>query len=245
MSSGNSIILKWSNSNIFFKKIFLYYNLYIRNLKFFFKRSQSQFNEDLKISNLFPKNMKGIYLDLGCFHPIRQNNTYLLHKRGWSGINIDLNPLSIDLFNVARPHDINICAALSNKKSIKTLYFDHSLSSVNTISKKHLIFLKRALALRKFKKKKIKTVVLSSILKKNKVKNIDFMNIDIENSEFDVLKTINFNYFYIKVICIEVINQFHTKESEKNKNKIVKLLKRNNYNLVFKTYVNYIFVKKD
>ena len=245
MSSSNSIILKWSESHRIFKWIFLYYNLYIRNLKFIFKKSQSQFGEDIKILKHFQNKKKGIYLDLGCFHPIRQNNTYLLYKLGWSGINIDLNPLTIDLFNVARPNDINICAAVSNKKTVKTLYFDHSLSSVNTISKRHLIFLKKALGLNKFKKKKIKTILLSDLLIRNKIKKIDFMNIDIEDSELDVLKTINFKHFYIKVICIEVINQFHTKESKINKGKIVKLLRKNNYVLVHKTYVNYIFVKKN
>ena len=245
MSSANSLFLKWSKSYSLLKIIFLYYNIYIRNLKFFFKKSQSQFGEDIKIARLFPNGKKGTYLDLGCFHPIRQNNTYLLHKLGWSGINIDLNPLSIDLFNVARPYDKNICAAVSNRNSTKTLYFDHSLSSVNTISKRHLFFLKRALGLKKFKKKKIRTINFSTLLKKNRIKKIDFMNIDIEDSELDVLKTINFKNIDIKVICIEVINQFHTKDSKKNKDRIINLLRKNNYILSFKTYVNYIFIKRD
>ena len=244
MSSANSVILKLSEVYPVFKKVFLYYNLYIRNLKFFFKSSPSQFGEDKKIVKLFHKDKKGIYLDLGCFHPIRQNNTYLLYRLGWAGINIDLNPLSIELFDLARPNDINICAAVSNKKSTETLYFDHSLSSVNTISKRHLIFLKRALGLNKLKKRKIRTTTLTNILKKNKIRKIDFMNIDIEDSELKVLKTINFNYFNIKVICIEVINQFHEKDRKINKDKIIKILKKNNYTLKFKTFVNYIFIKK-
>ena len=70
MSSANSTILKWSKGHPLFKKVFLYYNLYIRNFKFFLKSSQSQFGEDKKIIKLFHKNKKGIYLDVGCFHPI-------------------------------------------------------------------------------------------------------------------------------------------------------------------------------
>ena len=245
MSSANSTILKWSKGHTLFKKIFLYYNLYIRNLKFFFKSSQSQFGEDKKIIKLFHKNKKGTYLDVGCFHPIRQNNTYLMHQLGWKGVNIDLNPLSIELFNIARPNDINICAAVSNKKSTTILYFDHSLSSLNTISKKHIFFLKKAFGLNKLKKRKIKTYTLTNLLKKNKIRKIDFMNIDIEDSELKVLKTLNFNYFDIKVICIEVINQFNTRQSNINKDKIIKILKKNNYILKFKTFVNYIFIKNE
>jgi len=245
MSSRNSRILKWSKKHSSFKKVFLYYNLYIRNLKFFFKSSQSQFGEDKKIIKLFHKNKKGIYLDIGCFHPIRQNNTYLMHKLGWKGINIDLNPLSIELFDVARPNDINICAAVSSKRSTETVYFDHSLSSLNTISKEHTIFIKKAFKLNILEKRKVRTITLTRLLKKNKIKKIDFMNIDIEGSELKVLKTLNFNYFNIKVVCIEILEQFFTKRDKINKDKIIKIFKKNNYSLKFKTFANYVFIKNE
>ena len=107
------------------------------------------------------------------------------------------------------------------------------------------ILLSEVFGLNKLKKKKIKTYTLTSLLKKNKIRKIDFMNIDIEDSELKVLKTLNFNYFDIKVICIEVINQFNTKQSNINKDKIIKILKKNNYILRFKTFVNYIFIKNE
>ena len=62
MSSANSVILRLSKVYPVFKKAFLYYNLYVRNLKFFFKNSQSQFGEDKKIIKLFPKGKKGLYI---------------------------------------------------------------------------------------------------------------------------------------------------------------------------------------
>ena len=243
MSSQNSLFYKWSKTYPLIKKIFLYYNIYIRNLKFFF--NNSQFGEDKQIMKLIKNKKEGTYLDLGCFHPVRQNNTYLLHKLGWKGINIDLNPLSIDLFNVARPKDINICAAISAKKGCKNLFFDHEFSSLNTISKNHTLFLKEAFGKEKFKEKKIKTYTLNSILKKNKIKKIDFMNIDIEGNELEVLKTINFKKIDIKLICIEIVNyDFYSKEIKINKKKIFNILKRNNYVLKYKTFINYIFIKK-
>ena len=88
MSSRNSAFLNWSEKYYLFKKLFIYYNLYIRNLKFFFKNSHSQFGEDRKIISLFQKNKRGLYLDIGCFHPVRQSNTYLMYKFGWKGVNI-------------------------------------------------------------------------------------------------------------------------------------------------------------
>ena len=243
MSSANSLFLKWSKAYPIFKNLFLYYNIYIRNFKFFFHNSQ--FGEDKKIIKLFKEKKNGTYLDLGCFHPIRQNNTYLFHKLGWKGINIDLNPVSIELFNIIRPKDINICTAVSGKKGLKNLFFDHELSSLNTISKNHTLFLKEAFGKKNLKKKIIKTNTLNNILKENKIKKIDFMNIDIEGNELDVLKTLNFKNLNIKVICIEIVNyDIYSKNIKINKKKILTILKKNNYHLKFKTFVNYIFIKK-
>ena len=242
MSSANPTILKLSKKYPSFKKIYLYYNIYIRNFKFFFRTSQ--FGEDKKIIKLFDKNKKGTYVDVGCFHPTRQNNTYLMYKLGWSGVNIDLNPLTIELFKVARPNDINICAAVSNSNGVKNLFFDHDLSSLNTISKNHTLYIEKAFGTKDLKKKKIKTATLSNLLKKEKISKIDFMNIDIEGHELEVLKTFNFKHFDIRVICIEIVNyDYYSKSIKINKNEIFKLLKKNNYTLKFNTVVNYIFIK--
>ena len=166
MSSANSTILKLSKKYPSIKKIYLYYNIYIRNFKFFFRTSQ--FGEDKKIIKLFDKNKKGTYLDVGCFHPTRQNNTYLMYKLGWSGVNIDLNPLTIELFKVARPNDINICAAVSNSNEVKNLFFDHDLSSLNTISKNHTLYIEKAFG----KKDILKMLLVKKILKKKKLKQL-------------------------------------------------------------------------
>ena len=72
------------------------------------------------------------------------------------------------------------------------------------------------------------------------------MNIDIEGHELEVLKTLNFKYFDIKVICIEIVNYyFYSRNIKINKNKIFKILRKNNYTLKFKLFVNYIFVKNE
>ena len=67
------------------------------------------------------------------------------------------------------------------------------------------------------------------------------MNIDIEESELEVLKTINFNYFDIKVICVEIIST--SKNINKRENEILKFLKKMKYKFKFKSGVNYIFIR--
>jgi len=241
MSTKKSRLLNLSKKYPFLKKLYFFYNIYIRNFKFFFK--SSQFGEEKKILKLFGKNFKGTYVDLGCFHPVRSNNTLQFYKKGWKGLNIDLNQLTIDLFNFARPADTNICAAISNKKVKKKLYFLGDLDSKNTLDLNHKNWLGKHFNINKkdFKIKIVKTKTLNEILYKNKLYNIDFLNIDIEGHEFEVLKSVNFKKFNIKVICVELIN--FNKFSRNKKNQLVSLLKKNKYKFVDKSEINYIFKK--
>ena len=110
-----------------FKKI--YYNKYT-------KISYSISGVDLIIDRMFSKMKKGIYIDLGCNHPIKHNNTYLLHKKGWEGINIDADKKSIKEFNNLRKNDYNICALVSSKKNKIKYYFYHERSPLNTVDAK-------------------------------------------------------------------------------------------------------------
>ena len=55
--------------------------------------------EDIAIELFNKKENQGLYVDIGAHHPIQRNNTHLLFKKGWEGINIDVNEFSIDLFN--------------------------------------------------------------------------------------------------------------------------------------------------
>ena len=117
-------------------KIYLYYNIFIRYR--FLKRNRksfSQFGEDLFIEEFFANQKEGKYVDLGAFHPMRLSNTYLLYKKGWSGTNIDLNPITIDLFNLARKDDHNICCLMAGKENLlKDVYFE-DWSAANSLIK--------------------------------------------------------------------------------------------------------------
>ena len=67
------------------------------------------------------------------------------------------------------------------------------------------------------------------------------MNIDIEGHELEVIKSINFKEFDIKVICVEILN--YDKFSKQKKNQLISLLKKNKYSLKGKSEINYIFKK--
>ena len=120
-----------------YKKLYILQNLYIKNKIYKKRKFYSQSKEDIFVLKYFKNKKSGLYVDVGCHHPSRINNTFLLYKSGWSGINIDLNKISIDLFNIARPRDINICTAISDKEGTIEYYLPNNnpLSSEITINK--------------------------------------------------------------------------------------------------------------
>ena len=243
MADSKSKFLELSKKFKILKRLYFFYNIYIRNFKFL--KNGTQFGEDKYIIELFDKNFKGKFLDVGCYHPTRHNNTYSMYKSGWSGMNIDLNPLTIELFDFMRPRDININSGVSDTEIEKKLYFIDELNTQNTLDKNQLNFLKNHHNIKESEilEKKIMTRNLNNILHDHKFYNIDFMNLDIEGHELKVLETLDFNKINIKYLCIEMIK--HNEDSILNNEKIKDLLSQNNFKLIKNFDFNYIYMREN
>ena len=221
-----------------------FYYMYFRPKIFFPKKSYSMLGEDLVINNFFKNKTNGTYVDVGCYHPIDGNNTHLLFRNGWNGINIDLNKISIDLFNIARKNDENFRVAVSNKSKKIKFYYRKKINMLNTINKKF--------ANNSFKKgysiDYIQARTLSSILKESKLKNkkIDFLNIDIEGNEINALKTLDFKIYRPKLICVEIHNftSNRLKKGNFKDHSIYKFLKQKGYKHIWKNEFSFIFKRK-
>ena len=190
-------------------------------------------NEDLEILKYFKGKKNGFYVDVGCYHPVHRNNTYLLYKLDWRGINIDISEFSIDLFNYIRPDDLNYNFAISNKNEILKIYYQKELSQLSTIEKEQANKVFQG----NIKEKKIQAFTLNEILAKDKYKNyeIDLLNIDVEGADLKVLEGLSFDKFTPKLICVE-IHENKIKES-----KIFKFLNNKNYQLIWSGVFSHLF----
>ena len=164
--------------------------------------------EDAILQAIFFKKLsskeKGFYIDIGAYHPYHASNTHLFYINGWTGINIDACPGSMNIFNKVRPKDINLEIGISNCSEELTYYFIDENSSMNSFSKKHL----QEIEMLKHVKKEIpvRTYRLSEILDKYMPKNqsIDFINIDVEGFDKEVISFNNWEKYRPKVIVIEL-----------------------------------------
>ena len=235
--------------NNIFKKIYALINgIYRKQSEK--KNSYSLGGVDLLVNYIFRNKKQGVYIDVGCNHPIKNNNTYLLYKRGWSGINIDLDKSSIDHFKILRSNDVNIRTCVSNTNGTTTLYFYHDKSPINTISKDLSNYHQN-------KPKEIKsaeTKTLDSILENTKFKNdkINFLTVDSEGSEMEVLEGFNLNKYYPDIVVVEFLNLKIKKLELINQDistildsKIYKYMEKNNYHFVNFVHSDLIFASKN
>lgn len=219
-----------------FKKIFLLLRqLFFKSIN---KDFYSQFGEDKILSELIPKNKKnGFYVDVGCFHPKKHSNTYLLYKKGWSGINIDMEEDKIDLFKISRPRDYNYLGAISDKVENVNIYRSQTFGVGSTINPN---ILKHENVIDKIN---ITTTTLNNVLSSSPFENskIDLLNIDTEGNDFKVLKSLDITKYKPKIIIIET----HLKEIEEIiKSEMYVYLKSKGYKLKSYCLYSLIFVNQ-
>ena len=91
-----------------------------------------------------------------------------------------------------------------------------------------------------YESKEIACLSLNNILAKTNFKNkiIDFLNVDVENTEIDVLESLNFYIYKPRLICVEI----HTENPNSLKsNMTYKFLEEKGYKIVWKKEYSYIF----
>ena len=188
-----------------------------------------EFGEDVLVNRFFRKKNNGFYVDIGCYHPIKGSLTYRLHKKGWKGLNVDLSKISIDLFKLARPKDYNIHAAITDFDGETQFFENDMINQQNTLENNGT----------NLKKVKINAFKLQTLLEKLNIKNIDFLNIDAEGSDYKVISSLDLNNVRPKMICIEE-NRYNIKDIINGN--IQKLMNFNNYFLFSRVGVSSIYI---
>jgi FkbM family methyltransferase len=164
----------------------------------------SQEGEDMIIHRKASGLDRGFYVDVGAHHPIRFSNTMAFYRKGWRGINIDANPDVIDLFERARPNDINICAGVANSTGELTFHiFDEP--AVNTFDRQTADELTRSSTYRLLERRTIRMRRLADVLedKLPKGQGIDLMSIDVEGLDLDVMRSNDWEKFRARWLLVE------------------------------------------
>jgi FkbM family methyltransferase len=172
----------------------------------FHRISYSQQGEDILISKYFENKRNGFYVDIGAYHPVTFSNTFLLHQKGWRGINIDPNQESIQLFEKARKKDINIqCAVANGRKEL--VYHVFNLGAVNTLNANQAAHWTSVDGFEVVAQRRVVTRPLKEILEEYLPDNtsIDFMNVDVEGYDLEVLQSNDWSLFRPALVMVELL----------------------------------------
>jgi FkbM family methyltransferase len=202
--------------------------------------SYSQEGEDLILARLLDeKRVKnGFYVDIGAHHPTRFSNTYYFYRRGWSGINVDALPGTKNLFNRTRPRDVTIQCGVGMQDDVLT-YYSFNEPALNTFSKVEAQ-IKESSQYKVIDEIQVPVTTLKKILDANLPlgKKIDFMSIDVEGFDHEVICSNDWLKHRPTIIAIELLNS--TIESIKM-HPTAKILFKNNYEIIAKTHNTFFF----
>lgn len=213
----------------------------------FLSYSWSQEGEDLilmRILELKPKTT-GFYIDIGAHHPKRFSNTYAFYKKGWHGVNIDAMPGSMKLFNKQRHRDINLEISVANEQKQLT-YFQFNEPALNTFSQELAISRDGLRSYKIIATKEIEAYPLKTILDKylNSDQSIDFMTIDVEGLDFEVLQSNDWSKYRPKVVLVEIlVNSLDLVSVNEDPTSL--FLKDKGYHLCAKTFNTAFFISDE
>jgi FkbM family methyltransferase len=166
----------------------------------------SQAGQDKFINNSYFRSMKnGFFVEIGAYNGIDGSNCYFFEKfLNWSGIAIEPSTSQFLLLQKNRKCKcINKAVAKKNEKIefIDVIEGYTQMSGINNSSyQKTLEIIKKDLRT-VLDKKIIEAATFSDIVEYNYL--IDYLSIDVEGGEMDILESIDFNLYKIKVLSIE------------------------------------------
>jgi len=202
--------------------------------------SWSQEGEDRILCRIFEQQSVGFYIDVGAHHPKRFSNTYFFYKRGWRGINIDAMPGSMKNFEKLRPRDINLEYGIGtfNGKLDYYIFNEPALNSFSKELSKERNNENSSYKINEIVKVEILplSVILDHQLPEKQI--IDFMSIDVEGLDYEVLISNDWSKYRPKYVLTEILgSSLH----EIEQSQIGKFMKQVGYFLYAKCIHTVIF----
>lgn len=196
--------------------------------------SYSQHSEDIIIHRLLKNKKNGLYVDVGANDPTVISNTRYFYERGWRGINIEPHPHLFKKIQENRPEDINLNLGIASDEGELTYYqinetngtagstFDKSVAEER---------IKQGYEISEEIKMPVKPLhYLFEVHLGNR--EIDFMSIDTEGFDLEVIKSNNWSMYRPKIVVVETVN---------NKQEIVEFMLGQNYLQVHENQANTFF----
>lgn len=206
----------------------------------------SQAGEDAILAFLFAdkKMSKVSYLDIGTNTPDYCNNTYLLYKKGHRGVCVEADKTLIPIIKEVRADDKIINAGVAVSTQLEADFYIFDIKGLNTFDKKEVEKRQASGTFHVMQVVKVPLISINDIIKDYFESYPDFISIDIEGLDLEVLKSLDFNKYPVPVICVETC-EFSENHVRPKDNSISDFILSKGYVVYADTYINTIFVDKN
>jgi FkbM family methyltransferase len=165
--------------------------------------SYTQNLEDYHLSLAFAGQTTGIYVDIGAGHPIADNVSFWFYERGWRGLVVEPQAELFALYGRLRPRDVRVCGLVGRETGEIDFHTVARLHGLSTTVAHHAQRAKEFGV--DYQTFRMPVVSLAELLQHHDIGPIDFLKIDVEGGETDVLSGGDWRRFRPKVIVIEAL----------------------------------------
>ena len=166
--------------------------------------------EDVILERVFKDKKDGFYVDVGAADPTIDSLTKHFYDKGWRGINIEPSDCLFQKLQSERERDINLNVAIT-QASGKIILYDVPNSGLSSIYESNVKRINHGTQcdyqgrlVEPYRETIVQTLPLKSVLHKYAIIcDIDFLKIDVEGAEKDVLLSNDWERFRPKILIIE------------------------------------------
>src|SRR4051794_9864906 len=169
--------------------------------------SYAQRFEDFHLWRCFDGQERGFYIDIGAGHPVYDNVSFAFYLAGWHGITVEPNPALARLARAVRPRDQLHQALVGATSGEATLYLQSEFHGLSTTVAEHAVTAEKETG-RSAEAMTLPVTTLAALCKQHASSTFEFLKVDVEGAEADVLRGADFSRFRPKVIVVEAIKPF-------------------------------------
>jgi len=173
--------------------------------------SYSQNLEDYHLSLAFGGQATGTYVDIGAGHPIADNVSFWFYERGWQGVVVEPQPELSALYERLRPRDVAVRGLVGSAAGEVDFHVVDRLHGLST-TREDVAQKARAFGVN-YQTRRVPVMTLAQLCENHNLGSIDFLKVDVEGAERDVLFGCDWQRFRPKVIVAEAISPMTSEPS--------------------------------
>jgi FkbM family methyltransferase len=165
--------------------------------------SYAQRLEDYHLDLVFSGRTSGFYIDVGGGHPVADNVSFAFYLKGWRGIVIEPQRALADLYAHVRPRDLTICSLVGRSDGKADFHAVDRLHGLSTMVESHARSAAGFGA--SYATERLPVRTLASITREHSVTAVDFLKIDVEGAEADVIAGADLTACRPRVVVVEAV----------------------------------------